>query len=461
MKLSDNLKRIRKENNLSQEQLAEKLGVSRQAVSKWESEQSFPEMDKLLLICKTFNYNIDELMNENVKEVDENKQSKINSNRYISDFFEFITKTVEMLGSMTVKQRIKCLLEQVIVIVFLFAVYGIIGGICGGIIGIGNYRYSVLKDILIIVYNIISFIIGITVFLHIFKIRYLDYYEIVKTDKKEKDNEENQNIETNNKELDKKEKIFIKKEKEKIIIRDPEHSESKFLTGIVKIILLCIKFCVVFMGIGFAISFVSLIMLLVLSFLIVKTGMFFIGVLLCIIAGIAMNFVVLELLYDFIVSKNPKKTRMWLTFISSLVVLGIGIGILLIGMTQFDYESNDFSVGDVYYIENIDSKVSNINNGYLWRGPIEGIETQDDKIKVVVSHSKYCTTSISYDANRKVYVYCNEQDDKQMEFIREFIDGLNNHKIKQYNNGGIMKVCIYASRENLDLLRNSNYNIIK
>ena len=173
MKLSDNLKRIRKENNLSQEQLAEKLGVSRQAVSKWESEQSFPEMDKLLLICKTFNYNIDELMNENVKEVDENKQSKINSNRYISDFFEFITKTVEMLGSMTVKQRIKCLLEQVIVIVFLFAVYGIIGGICGGIIGIGNYRYSVLKDILIIVYNIISFIIGITVFLHIFKIRYL------------------------------------------------------------------------------------------------------------------------------------------------------------------------------------------------------------------------------------------------------------------------------------------------
>ena len=35
MKLSDNLKRIRKENNLSQEQLAEKLGVSRQAVSKW------------------------------------------------------------------------------------------------------------------------------------------------------------------------------------------------------------------------------------------------------------------------------------------------------------------------------------------------------------------------------------------------------------------------------------------
>ena len=47
MKLSNNLKNIRKENNLSQEQLAEKLGVSRQAVSKWESGQSYPEMDKV------------------------------------------------------------------------------------------------------------------------------------------------------------------------------------------------------------------------------------------------------------------------------------------------------------------------------------------------------------------------------------------------------------------------------
>ena len=90
MKLSDNLKKIRKENNLSQEQLAEKLGVSRQAVSKWESDQSFPEMDKILSICEIFGYNIDELMNENIAEVNETKQSKININKYIDDFFAFI-----------------------------------------------------------------------------------------------------------------------------------------------------------------------------------------------------------------------------------------------------------------------------------------------------------------------------------------------------------------------------------
>ena len=46
--LSENLKRIRKDNNLSQEQLAEKLGVSRQSVSKWENGEAYPEMDKVL-----------------------------------------------------------------------------------------------------------------------------------------------------------------------------------------------------------------------------------------------------------------------------------------------------------------------------------------------------------------------------------------------------------------------------
>ena len=66
--LSENLKRIRKDNNLSQEQLAEKLGVSRQSVSKWENGEAYPEMDKVLQLCKMFNLNIDELLNQDIKD---------------------------------------------------------------------------------------------------------------------------------------------------------------------------------------------------------------------------------------------------------------------------------------------------------------------------------------------------------------------------------------------------------
>ena len=79
MNLSENLKKIRKDNNLSQEALAEKLGVSRQSVSKWESGLAYPEMDKVLQLCEMFNLNIDELLNQNIKEVEKNKQTSFDS----------------------------------------------------------------------------------------------------------------------------------------------------------------------------------------------------------------------------------------------------------------------------------------------------------------------------------------------------------------------------------------------
>ena len=66
MNFKDNLKKIRKDNNLSQEELAEKLNVTRQSVSKWESGIAYPEMDKVIQICKMFNLNIDDLLNKDI-----------------------------------------------------------------------------------------------------------------------------------------------------------------------------------------------------------------------------------------------------------------------------------------------------------------------------------------------------------------------------------------------------------
>lgn len=48
MKLSDRIQDLRKMKGMSQEELANLMGVSRQAVSKWESEQSIPELDKII-----------------------------------------------------------------------------------------------------------------------------------------------------------------------------------------------------------------------------------------------------------------------------------------------------------------------------------------------------------------------------------------------------------------------------
>lgn len=62
MGFSENLQNLRKIKNMSQEQLAEKLEVSRQAVSKWESGNGYPETEKLITICEIFDCSIDNLV---------------------------------------------------------------------------------------------------------------------------------------------------------------------------------------------------------------------------------------------------------------------------------------------------------------------------------------------------------------------------------------------------------------
>lgn len=68
MSFSENLKQIRKEHRLSQEELAELLDVSRQAVSKWEQGQGYPEVEKLLLISRKLHISLDALMSNEVAE---------------------------------------------------------------------------------------------------------------------------------------------------------------------------------------------------------------------------------------------------------------------------------------------------------------------------------------------------------------------------------------------------------
>ena len=66
MSFSENLQAIRKQNHLSQEELAELLGVSRQAVSKWELGDGYPEVEKLLILSKKLNVSLDSLMTGSV-----------------------------------------------------------------------------------------------------------------------------------------------------------------------------------------------------------------------------------------------------------------------------------------------------------------------------------------------------------------------------------------------------------
>ena len=69
MKFGDNLRQIRKSKKMSQEQLAEKVNVTRQSVSKWENGESYPEMNNILELCKIFNCKLNDLVHTDMTDI--------------------------------------------------------------------------------------------------------------------------------------------------------------------------------------------------------------------------------------------------------------------------------------------------------------------------------------------------------------------------------------------------------
>lgn len=69
MKFNEKLLQLRKEKGYSQEELAQKLGVSRQAISKWEVSDSYPEVENILEICKLFDVSTDYLLKDELEEI--------------------------------------------------------------------------------------------------------------------------------------------------------------------------------------------------------------------------------------------------------------------------------------------------------------------------------------------------------------------------------------------------------
>jgi len=88
MKFSEKLQSLRKGKGLSQEKLAELLDVSRQAVSKWESGQTYPEIEKLIVLCDLFEITLDELVRDRDSMVNDTVIKEINLEDKSSNEYE-------------------------------------------------------------------------------------------------------------------------------------------------------------------------------------------------------------------------------------------------------------------------------------------------------------------------------------------------------------------------------------
>lgn len=75
MNMAERIQNLRKSRAISQEDLAEKLGVSRQAVSKWESEQSSPDLEKVILMSELFDTTTDYILKGIDPIIDEKQKS--------------------------------------------------------------------------------------------------------------------------------------------------------------------------------------------------------------------------------------------------------------------------------------------------------------------------------------------------------------------------------------------------
>ncbi len=91
----DNLLYYRKRNDMTQEQLAERLEVSRQTVSKWEAGTSYAEMEKLLQLCDLFSCSLDTLLRKDASksEIEDNQQHR----KHMKEFRRWITCGVAVL----------------------------------------------------------------------------------------------------------------------------------------------------------------------------------------------------------------------------------------------------------------------------------------------------------------------------------------------------------------------------
>lgn len=74
MTIAEKIKQLRKDNSMTQEDLAEKLNVSRQTISKWETSVTIPDADNIVAISKLFNITTDELLDYRVETVQKKKQ---------------------------------------------------------------------------------------------------------------------------------------------------------------------------------------------------------------------------------------------------------------------------------------------------------------------------------------------------------------------------------------------------
>lgn len=450
MNFASNLQKLRKRENMSQEALAEKLDVTRQSVSKWESGASYPEIDKLISICKIFNVDMDTLVNGDV--LDEEKQDKettINTKDLLDKFNTLMKKIVCLFESMSFKEIIEFL-----VTVFLLIIIILIGTIPKDIIEnlIGDgllydiaYVGPTLDTIFCLIVDILYSVFAIVVFIYVLKIKYLDRIKIK---------------EETNKEIVVKEKEKRVEEVGEVIIKDNTGSNSLTRT-LAKIIIYIIKFFVVCFLIAPLICIVILAVMLGFEVLFVFKGLPLIGILLWTIAGLIISALCFEVPLNFVINHKNNYKRVMITLLTSLIIIIIGSIIFafeFFSLTYVDSLPKDVKTKEITETLPMSNDFKTI--GY-YHNDIEYVvdDSLTDRVEITVTYYDYLINNNVeidvHDSNLLVYI----DSPKEFSFkeaLDKISDDIKDGKIYNYDKLYEYKVTIKTSNNNINIIKNNN-----
>lgn len=448
MNFGEKLTKLRKDKGLSQEELAQELNVSRQAVSKWESNSSYPETDKIIQICKIFNISMDEVIGLKESKEKNTKNHFETFNKFTNEFISGI----KMFYKMTFKQKLKCLFEMffyfcIITILFII-IYFALDAIIYNVLSILPYRiFSSVNNILEGLSVLIYFVITSYLLIKLYKIRYLDYYE---------ESENKVEYKCDN------EPIVLNKKEEKIIIRDSKNDFNPFswFKMICKILL---KMFLFFLTLPVAIIFVILIACIIFIIYYINNGVILLYVVLGLLGFLLLSYLFLEIFIKLIFDMDLKPKKLLIITIISLILIGLNSGLFVGELSKFKITYNKT------YSEKVKEEIipyeENMIIEYLFHNNTSIVyEDRDDiLVEFYVNNSKFIDVSTykyrdNY-YNRKLFtIYDYEINNKinnlsLNDIINLFLNNIKNKNIVLYDD--YAKIVIHISEDNYNTIINN------
>ena len=450
MSFRKNLEYLRKGKKLSQEDLADKLDVSRQSVSKWESGAAYPETEKILAICKIFDCTLDELMNQDMREEKLEESRKYTFNDFLKSVTGIVDRSIRMVTSMNARSLIKFVLEigiLLLLIVLMRWPFRYIFNAGSNIFTqIDNRYFDVLRAFWKFLIDIVYLVVAVVSFVYIYKVRFLDAFEgieVKETLKKRKIEEKEDRSTVVKSEV---------KEVKKVEKRNVDFGIFRFLG---KVVLFCIKCFVAFCGLFVIFFFLCSVAGVVVSISWMFEGVVFVGVLLFLLTLIAFLGMLIVVLYNFIFNRKTAWKKILVVFLITLIGFGISAGVGFLEFKEFSVNTecgsaltSDMEVKEFEMRDNLAVQVSNGPRTYIVDNSLGNM------IRVEVRYSKKYSEVHIEERGDDVLVHRVDKGISFRDIYRVFLHDLKRKELREnYRDAFGDCITVYGSEENLAKLK--------